>query len=156
VVVEEEAQKELFRRWPEGVSVVVAESGGRRAGLTVSSLVSVSLEPALVSISLARSASLFEVLDEAGEWGVSILAGEQGRLAQHFARNVPPLVLWDGIGVRDDDPRLLQGAVGWIVVETVDQLTVGDHVLFVGSIRSLEAGPGRGSLVYFDRRYVSL
>ena len=57
---------------------------------------------------------------------------------------------------RDDDPRLLSGAVGWIVAETVDQLTVGDHVLFVGAMRSLEAGPGRGSLVYFDRRYVSL
>lgn len=151
-----EAQKDLFRRWPEGVSVVVAERGGRRAGLTVSSLVSVSLEPALVSISLARSASLFEVLDEAREWGISILAGGQKRLAQHFARNVPPLVLWDGIEVRADDPRLLSGAVGWIVAETIDQLAVGDHVLFVGAVRSLEPGPGRGSLVYFDRRYVSL
>lgn len=151
-----EAQKELFRRWPEGVSVVVAESGGRRAGLTVSSLVSVSLEPALVSISLARSASLFEVLDEAGEWGISILAAEQARLAQHFARNVPPLVLWDGIELRHDDPRLLSNAVGWIVAETTAQLIVGDHVLFVGAVRSLEPGPGRGSLVYFDRRYVSL
>ena len=66
VAAEGEEQRELFRRWPAGVSVVVAERGGRRAGLTVSSLVSVSLEPPLVSISLARSASLFEVLDEAG------------------------------------------------------------------------------------------
>lgn len=156
MATEGEAQKDLFRRWPEGVSVVVAEHGGRRAGLTVSSLVSVSLEPPLVSISLARSASLFEVLEEAGEWGVSILSGGQARLAQHFARNVPPLVLWDGIAVRDDDPRLLSDAVGWIVAETVDRLTVGDHVLFVGVVRSLEPGPGRGSLVYFDRRYVSL
>jgi flavin reductase (DIM6/NTAB) family NADH-FMN oxidoreductase RutF len=156
VFADPEAQKELFRRWPAGVSVVVAESGTRRAGLTISSLVSVSLEPALVSISLARSASLFEVLDEAGEWGISILAGTQGRLAQHFARNVPPLVLWDGIAVREDDPRLLSDAVGWIVAETVDELTVGDHVLFVGAIRSLEEGAGPGSLVYFDRRYVTL
>ncbi len=153
---DEEAQKELFRRWPEGVSVVVAESGGRRAGLTVSSLVSVSLDPPLVSISLARSALLFEVLDEAGEWGVSILAGKQSQLAQHFARNVPPLVMWDGIPVRDDDPRLLADAVGWIVAETVDRLTAGDHVLFVGAVRSLEAGPGQGSLVYYDRRYAAL
>jgi flavin reductase len=151
-----EAQKELFRRWPEGVTVVVSEHGGRRAGLTVSSLVSVSLEPPLVSISLARSASLFEVLDEAGEWGVSILSGEQEHLARHFARNVPPLVHWDGIDTRDEDPRLLAGAVGWLVAETVDRLTVGDHVLFVGAVRSLEPGPGRGSLLYFDRRYLAL
>ena len=139
-----DAQRALFRRWPAGVSVVVAESGGRKAGLTVSSLVSVSLTPPLVSISLARSASLFEVLDEAEDWGVSILGRDQEGLAQHFARSVPPIVQWDGIAVRDDDPRLLAGAVGWIVARTVDRHPAGDHVIFVAAVESLEPGPGQG------------
>ena len=138
------------------MSVVAAESGGRRAGLTVSSLVSLSLSPRLVSISIARTASLFEVLDEAGEWGVSILAADQGHLAQHFARNVPPLVQWDRIAVRDDDARLLSGAVGWIVAETDERVVAGDHVVFVGAVRLLEPGPGRGALVHYDRRYQAL
>ncbi len=136
--------------------MVVAETPLRRAGLTVSSLVSLSLEPPLVGISLARSASLYEVLQEAGEWAVSILSGEQDHLARHFARSVPPLVLWDGIEVREDDPRLLAGAVGWVVAGTVDEVAAGDHTFFVGAVRSLEPGPGRGSLVYYDRRYESL
>ena len=72
-------QRELFRRWPAGVSVVVAESGGRRAGLTVSSLISLSLDPPLVAISLAQVASLYEVLQEAGEWTASILVRRAGR-----------------------------------------------------------------------------
>ena len=155
-MVDGEAQRELFRRWPVGVSVVAAETGGRLAGLTVSTLVSVSLEPSLVSIAIARTASIFEVLDEAGEWGVSILAGDQGDLAQHFARNVPPLLQWDRIPVRDDDRRLLSGSVGWLVAETGDRIDAGDHVIFIGSIRSLEHGPGRGSLVYHDRRYTAV
>src|SRR3954471_19498956 len=79
-------QRALFRRWPAGVSIVVAEVDGRRAGLTVSSLVSLSLEPRLVGISIALQASLHEVLRDAGEWAVSILAGDQDRLAHHFAR----------------------------------------------------------------------
>jgi flavin reductase len=149
-------QRALFRRWPSGVSVVVAETAGRRAGLTVSSLVSLSLEPSLVGISLARSASLYEVLEEAGVWAVSILAGDQDHLAQHFARSVPPLVLWDGISVREDDPRLLTGAVGWIVARTVDEVATGDHAFFVGSVLSLEPGPGAGALVHYDRSYVAL
>ena len=107
-------QRALFRRWPAGVSVVVAELDGRRHGLTVSSLVSLSLEPPLVGISIAHQASLHELLRDAGEWTASILSGEQEHLAQHFARSVPPLVLWDGIDVRDDDPRLLAGAAGWL------------------------------------------
>jgi len=149
-------QRELFRRWPAGVSVVVAESGGRRAGLTVSSLVSLSLEPRLVAIALSRSASLYEVLREAGEWGVSILAGGQDHLAQHFARNVPPIALWDGIAVREDEPRLLAGAVGWLLAATIEEVRGGDHSLFVGAVTLLEPGPGAGSLVYLDRRYLAL
>ena len=156
VAVAGEDQRALFRRWPAGVSIVVAERGGRKAGLTVSSLVSVSLDPPLVSISVAREASIFEVLDEAGRWGVSILAGDQEHLAQHFSRSVPPLVQWDGIPARADEPLLLEGAVGWILADTIERVELGDHVIFVGAVGALEHGPGQGSLVYFDRRYVAL
>ena len=69
----------------------------------------------LVGISIAEQASLHELLRGADEWAASILAGNQEQIAQHFARSVPPLVLWNGIAVRDDDPRLLSGAAGWLV-----------------------------------------
>jgi len=151
-----EEQRALFRRWPAGVCVVVAQSEGRRAGLTVSSLLSLSLDPPLVGIALSRSASLYEVLREAGEWAVSILARGQEHLAQHFARNVPPIALWDRIPLREDDPRLLLGALGWFVARTVEEVSAGDHSLFLAEPRALEPGPGAGALVYVDRRYVSL
>jgi flavin reductase (DIM6/NTAB) family NADH-FMN oxidoreductase RutF len=146
-------QRALFRRWPTGVSVVVAEAGGRRAGLTVNSLVSLSLDPPLVGISLALSASLYEVLREAGEWSVSMLAGDQEHLAQHFARSIPPIALWDGIPVREDYPLLLRDAVGWLRARTVAEVPAGDHTVFVGEVVSLEQGPGRGALVYLHRDY---
>jgi len=149
-------QRDLFRRLPAGVSVVVAEAGGRRAGLTMSTLVSLSLEPPLVGVSLAHVASLYEVLQEAGEWAVSILGGDQDHVAQHFARSVPPLVLWDGIPVREDDPRLIEGAVGWLRMRTLQELPTGDHSLFVGEVQDVEGGPATSSLVYLDRRYLPL
>ena len=146
-------QRALFRRWPTGVSVVVAEAGGRRAGLTVNSLVSLSLDPPLVGISLALSASLFEVLREAGDWSVSMLAADQADLAQHFARSIPPIALWDGIAVREEDPHLLTGAVGWLQARTVQEIAAGDHTVFIGEVLSIEQGPGRGALVYLHRDY---
>jgi flavin reductase (DIM6/NTAB) family NADH-FMN oxidoreductase RutF len=149
-------QRELFRRWPTGVSVVVAETASRRAGLTVNSLVSLSLDPPLVGISLALSASLYEPLREAGEWAVSMLAADQEHLAQHFARSVPPIALWDGIEVRADNPRLLVGAVGWLDARTVGEIAAGDHTVFVGEVLSVEQGPGRGALVYLHRGYRAL
>jgi len=149
-------QRALFRRWPTGVSIVVAEAGGRRAGLTVNSLVSLSLEPPLVGISLALTASLYEVLRDAGTWTVSMLAGDQDRLAAHFASSIPPIALWDGIAVRGDDRRLLAGAVGWLRARTVEEIPAGDHTVFIGAVESVEQGPGRGALVYFGREYHGL
>jgi flavin reductase (DIM6/NTAB) family NADH-FMN oxidoreductase RutF len=136
--------------------VVVAEVGGRRAGLTVSSLVSLSLEPRLVGISIALQASLHELLRDADEWAISILSGDQAHLAQHFARGVPPIALWDGISVRDDDARLLTDAAGWVTARTVDQLTTGDHTFFVGAVLSIEEGTSATSLVYVHRDYHAL
>ena len=150
------AQRALFRRWPAGVSVVVAEVDGRRHGLTVSSLVSLSLEPALVGISIAREASLHELLRHSGEWAASLLSGDQEELAQHFARSVPPLVLWDGIDLRTDDPRLLAGAAGWLTARTVDELVTGDHTFFVGEVLSIEEGTAATSLSYVHRTYHAL
>ena len=146
-------QRALFRRWPAGVSVVIAEVDGRRHGLTVSSLVSLSLDPPLVGISIAHQASLHELLRDAGEWGVSMLSGDQEWVAQHFARSVPPIALWNGIDVREDDPRLLKDAAGWLVARTIDQLTTGDHTFFVGEVLSTEEGRAPSSLTYVHRGY---
>ena len=149
-------QRSLFRRWPAGVSVVVADVEGRRAGLTVSSLVSLSLEPRLVGISIALEASLHELLRDAGEWAASILSGDQEHLAQHFARGVPPIALWNGIAVRDDDPRLLADAVGWVTARTVDEVRTGDHTFFVSELLTIEEGRQPRSLVYVHRGYTSV
>jgi flavin reductase (DIM6/NTAB) family NADH-FMN oxidoreductase RutF len=149
-------QRALFRRWPSGVSVVVAELDGRRAGLTVSTLISLSLDPPLVGISIAREASLYEVLRDAGEWTASMLSGDQDYLAQHFARSVPPIALWNGIPVREDDPRLIADAIGWLVARTVDKVAAGDHTFFIGEVQRLEHGRAGESLIYMAQRYFAL
>ena len=40
---------------------------------------------------------MHELLREAGAFAVSLLAGDQAAVAQHFARGVPPIALWHGI-----------------------------------------------------------
>ena len=149
-------QRALFRRWPAGVSVVVTELDGRRAALTVSSLASLSLEPPLVGISIAHEASIHELLRDAGTWAASVLSGGQDGLAQHFARSVPPIALWNGIDVREDDPRLLSGAAGWLTARTVDEVRTGDHTFFVGELLTVEEGRAPDSLCYVHRGYHAL
>ena len=79
--------------------------------------------------------------------------GDQEWVAQHFARSVPPIALCNGIDVRDDDPRLLKDAAGWLVARTVDQVVTGDHTFFVGEVASLEVGRAPSSLTYVHHGY---
>jgi flavin reductase (DIM6/NTAB) family NADH-FMN oxidoreductase RutF len=89
--------REVMRRFPSGVAVVTVNVDGTLLGQTVSALVSLSLDPPLVGISIARQAQLHELLREAGGFAVSLLAGGQEWLSQHFARSVPPIAMWHGV-----------------------------------------------------------
>jgi flavin reductase (DIM6/NTAB) family NADH-FMN oxidoreductase RutF len=135
--------------------VVTIELEGQRAGLTVGSLVSLSLRPPLVGFALGHQTSLHELLRGAGEFGVSLLSGDQESLAQHFARSVPPIALWTGIELRDDagGPPLLAGARGWLRCSVEAEHPTGDHTFFVGRVDWAEAGPDGPALVYVRQGY---
>ena len=147
----------LLRNVPAPVSVVAVDVDGERLGLTVVSLLSLSLEPPLLGVAISRQAALHELLRQAESFGVSLLAGDQERLAGHFARGVPPIGLWEGVAVRDGEgPPLLEGALGWITCERAGEHPTGDHTLFVGQVTNVEQGPGRDALVYLRQGYVAV
>ncbi|HUK95681.1 MAG TPA: flavin reductase family protein [Gaiellaceae bacterium] len=147
----------VMARVPAGVAVVTVDLAGQRAALTVASLVSLSLEPPLVGVAIRRDAALNELLREAGAFAVSVLAAGQQALAQHFARGVPPIALWENIALRDaDGPPQLEGAVCWLACRTTATHETGDHTFFVAEVESIEAGPGDRPLVFHGQGYASL
>ena len=140
----------MMRRFPAPVAVVTTKLDGERFGLTVGSLVSLSLEPPLVGVSIGKDSSSHEPIRLAGGWAASLLSGSQPALAQHFARSgVPPVALWVGVEVRDSSRGpLLEGAAGWLECRTVAEHDVGDHTIFVGEVESTELGATGDGLVY--------
>jgi flavin reductase (DIM6/NTAB) family NADH-FMN oxidoreductase RutF len=153
-----EELRTLMRRFPSGVAVVTIDLEGEQLGLTVGSLVSLSLEPPLVGFSVNRSAALHELLREAGAFAASLLAAGQEALAQHFARGVPPIALWRGIERRTGatGAPLLEGAAGWLEGRVDREVEAGDHTVFVADVLSAERGSVSVPLVYFDGRYTAL
>jgi flavin reductase len=147
----------LMGRFPAGVAVVAVDLGGQRLGLTVASLVSLSLEPPLVGVAIRKDAALHELLREAGTFAVSLLAAGQEHIAQHFARGVPPIALWEGIALRNDEgaPEI-EGAVGWLRCRTTAEHETGDHTFFVGEVEHLETGAAQSPLVFHGQSYLAL
>ena len=140
------------------MAVLTVDAEGERLGLTVGSLVSLSLEPPLVAVSISRQAAMHELLRTAGGFALSLLAGDQEAVAQHFARGVPPLAHWHGIATRAGAAwaPMIEDAVGWLECETRAEHEAGDHTLFVGEVLAAERGRSAAPLLYLDQRYVSL
>jgi flavin reductase (DIM6/NTAB) family NADH-FMN oxidoreductase RutF len=148
--------RSLMRRFPAGVAVVGVELDGERLGLTIGTLTPLSLSPPLVGFAVRRQAALHEPLRRAGRFGISLLGEGQEHVAQHFARGVPPIALWEGVALRDDaGPPLLAGAFGWLLGTVADEVAAGEDTFFVGAVETLEPGSGR-PFVYVDGRYVTV
>jgi flavin reductase (DIM6/NTAB) family NADH-FMN oxidoreductase RutF len=157
-VVSGEELRAVMGRVPAPVAVVTVEAGDQRAGLTVASLVSLSLEPPLVGFAIRREAALHELLRDSGEPAISVLAAGQDHLAQHFARGVPPIALWERIPLRDNaSPPELAGAVAWLRGRLAGELRTGDHTFFVAEVEAAEAGPLEARpLVFHGQAFAAL
>ena len=148
----------LMRRFPAGVAVVTVDVSGQRLGLTVGSLLSLSLDPPLVGVSVSSHSALHELLREAGGFAVNLLAGGQEWVAQHFARGVPPIAMWHGVATREGaaGAPLIVGALGWLECRLAGECPAGDHTLFVGEVLSVELGEAAPPLVYLESAYRTL
>ncbi|MCS7007135.1 MAG: flavin reductase family protein, partial [Gaiellaceae bacterium] len=91
---------------------------------------------------------------------ISLLAAGQDRLAQHFARGVPPIAMWQGVATLDDTrggtgaPRLA-GALGWLDCRLRDELPAGTHTFFSCAVERAELGEDAPALVRVRGAYRS-
>jgi flavin reductase (DIM6/NTAB) family NADH-FMN oxidoreductase RutF len=154
-VAHEPDLRALMGRFPHGVAVLTVDAEGERLGLTVGSLVSLSLDPPLVGVAISSQAAMHELLRRAGGFALSLLASSQDALARHFARGVPPIALWHGIETRagTGGAPLLAGALGWIECRLAAEHPAGDHTLFVGEVLSVELGAAAAPLVHLEAGY---
>lgn len=154
-MIEDGDLRALLGRYPTGVSVVTVDASGQKLGLTVGSLVGLSLEPPLVGFAISRDAAMHELLREAGGCAVSLLAAGQDWLAQHFSRGVPPIAMWHGIATEAgaSGAPLLVGALGWLECALRDELAAGTHTFFVCEVLRLEPGVDAPPLLRLGGEY---
>jgi flavin reductase (DIM6/NTAB) family NADH-FMN oxidoreductase RutF len=153
-----EELRRVLRNVPAAVAVVTVDVSGERLGLTVASFVSLSLEPPLVGVAVSRQAAMHELLRGADAFAINLLGAGQERLAQHFARGVPPIGLWEGIATRAGSlgAPLLEHAFAWIECRLHAEHATGDHTLFVGDVAAAELGEAGEPLLYVRQSYTSL
>jgi flavin reductase (DIM6/NTAB) family NADH-FMN oxidoreductase RutF len=140
--------RSVLGRFVTGVTVITTRApDGRRAGVTVSSFNTLSLDPPLILFSLALKAPSLSVFRAADRFAVNILAEGQEHIARQFAR--PADDKFEGIEVEDgvDEVPLIAGALAHLECDVTDRYPGGDHEIVLGRLHRTSASE-RAPLVY--------
>jgi len=135
--------------------VTVARPDGRPAGMTASSLASVSLQPPLVSVCIDHEADLHQLIVSAPEFVVNVLESEQEALSRRFAD--PMEDRFDGVGYHRSPKGLvlLDDVLAHIECERYTLFPGGDHTIVLGRVIGGNTGDGR-PLLYYRGGYAAL
>ena len=150
------AFKATFGRFATGVSIVTCQpEGAGPMGVTINSMTSVSLDPALALFCLDESAHSLPHFLRAGHFALNILAEDQIALSNRFAGD-------HAIG--DDIPRevwdsgapILRSALSVADCVLLDTYGGGDHVILLGRVVRVGYREDTAPLLYYGGGYGKL
>jgi flavin reductase (DIM6/NTAB) family NADH-FMN oxidoreductase RutF len=131
-LAEQRRFRDALGTFATGVTIVSTHSDDLAHGMTANGFMSVSLQPALIVVSISSSARMHGILLRTGRYGVSVLAREQEAVSRHFAGRPDAerqITLVESHGV-----PLVEGALTHVVANVVDAHAAGDHTLFIGEV----------------------
>jgi 3-hydroxy-9,10-secoandrosta-1,3,5(10)-triene-9,17-dione monooxygenase reductase component len=148
--------RNVLGHFATGLTVITAATENGPAGFTCQSFASLSLEPALVTFSPARTSSTWPLLRRAGRFTINILPADHQHLAAQFARSGA-----DKFAGVDHSPSplgnpVLDGALAWVDCELHQEYDGGDHTIVVAAVRALSARSDVDPLLFFKGDYVSV
>jgi flavin reductase (DIM6/NTAB) family NADH-FMN oxidoreductase RutF len=149
--------KEAMRIYPQGVTVVTTRADDGPKGLTVSSFTSVSLNPPLVLVSLARESDLHDLFVASSSFAVNFLADDQRSISDLFAGRVQAKDRFEAVKYHAgltgspviDMARAVIECNIWRVYEG------GDHSIILGEVVKASALSNRRPLVYYVQQYTT-
>lgn len=149
----EERFREFFREWTASVALVAVRADGRVYATTVTSLTPVAADPPTLLVSLGGSAQVLPFLPPGARFAVSLLARDQGRIAQVHADSFP---VGPSPFPSEGDP-VATGAMAWLVceVDEIHDVRAGAR-LVLGRVLEGRVDPSRTPLLYRRRGYAGV
>lgn len=137
------------------VSVVTARRGDERIGRTVTSVLSLSMNPPAVLISIDLLSRLADLIAQTGGFSLAMLADDHGEVADAFAGQVEAEERFTrgSWGEWPSGHPLLQGTVTALDCEVIGSMETGTHVLFAGAVIEAETTTSRTPLLWQRHHY---
>lgn len=156
VLPAEPGLRDAMRLVAGGVSIITAGIGEERTGLTVTSAVSLSVEPPTMMVCVNRTASAEPIIRKYRHFCVNILHTDHAPVADRFAGRggVKGAARYENAAweVLSTGALALQDAVAAIDCEVEDLIERHSHVIVLGAVRAVRVNGGE-PLVYSQGRY---
>ena len=149
---EEANFKAALSLFASGVTVITThDEAGIAHGMTATAFCSLSLNPPLVMVAIARESRCHKHIVATGRFGVSILAESQADLSRHFGGKP---MLAPRFTMLDDVP-IIENAIVNLACHLEAPHSGGDHSIFVGRVTATLTDPG-SPLIHFQGAYRQL
>ncbi len=139
----------VLGRLPTGVVVVAGGDRKQPSALVVGSFMSVSLEPPLVAVCVAKTSTSWPAIEAGGSFCANILGEGQEELAKRFARTGGDKfagVRWSPAPATGSP--LLDDVAAWIDCRIYQRYEAGDHWLVLGEVLELHGLAESGALIF--------
>jgi flavin reductase (DIM6/NTAB) family NADH-FMN oxidoreductase RutF len=148
MTLEPRALRDAFGAFLTGVTVVTTfDQTGAPIGFTANSFTSVSLDPPLLLVCLARTSRNYQTLTTAKGFAVNILSEAQKDVSNTFARPVEDR--FSAVDWRNGPhgSPVFSDVAAWFDCSMHELVDAGDHVILIGRVEAFENG-GRTGLGY--------
>lgn len=145
--------RDTFGAFMTGVTVVTVDNGGTPLGFTANSFASVSLDPPLLQVSIARTSRNYAAVTQGKGFAINILAEDQKEVSNTFARPVEDrfaTVEWKNGPAGNP---VIGGVAAWFDCVTHRVIEAGDHAILIGRVVDFENTASAG-LGYFRGAYI--
>jgi flavin reductase (DIM6/NTAB) family NADH-FMN oxidoreductase RutF len=151
-----QAMRSATSTFPTGVVLLAAEVDDMPVGMLANSFTSVSLDPPLVALNIARTSSTWPMLTRAKSWGISVLAEEQETVFRQLAGKAGERFTGLDWTSGADGSLILDGASATFIVSPEAQFEAGDHIIVLMHVLGLKRFPERRPLVFYGSQTARL
>jgi len=130
--------------------------GNFKHGMTVNSFTSISVNPALVTVTLMNTTRTYHMVVPSGIFGVTVLSVDQQAIADRFAgRGGDESNRFEGIDVftLETGAPFIRGGLAFLDCRVVFSHPMPESTLFIGEVLAAQRIEDDRPLVYFNREF---
>ena len=148
-------QRQIMGRFATGVTVVTTRYGDQISGMTANAVMSLSLDPPLIVVSVDCKSNMHGHLTEGQCYAINVLKHDQEDLSRRFAKPGPKDFSDLKLTVAETGAPIFVDALAYVDCRVVEVARAGDHDMFIGEPVAGQAHDGQ-PLIFYSGQYAQL